>query len=174
MGKGKEDKIESIRLRLDKDLLERIDLVAGDRGRNRYILEAIEARLEGRLPPELLEVMRDLESLRDRVEHLEIAQSTSIYRSGLSDEVKNEICLDEVDRGILAHLLKHEGASTPELAEVILGDVSKRRTAHDRVSKINARAIEKFGKPILEHKRGIVKGKRSAWWLIEPDIVLAS
>lgn len=173
MSKRKEANVESIRLRLDKDLVKRIDMAAGDRGRNRYIQEAIEARLEGRLPPELLDVMRDLEELRDRVDHLEASQSTSIYRSGLSEEVKTGVCLDEIDRSILTHIVKHDGASTPELAEVVLGDESKRRTAHDRVAKINARAIEKFGKPILEHRRGIVKGKRGAWWLIEPDLVLA-
>ncbi|RLI53362.1 MAG: hypothetical protein DRO87_11735 [Candidatus Thorarchaeota archaeon] len=171
MSEKKEEHTTNIRLRLDRELLERIDIVAGEGGRNKYIEEAIVARLEGRLPPELLKVMREVEDLRERVALLESAKVVDTEVTTLPDKLKNEVCLDKLDRNIIAFILKNDGATTPELAEFVLGDVSKRRTVHARVTKINKRAIKKFGRPVLEYRKGFVKDKRGAWWISNPELV---
>ncbi|MGQ4912459.1 MAG: hypothetical protein ACP6KW_09845 [Candidatus Thorarchaeota archaeon] len=172
MSEKKEEHTTNIRLRLDRELLERIDIVAGEGGRNKYIEEAIVARLEGRLPPELLKVMREVEDLRERVALLESSKVDEVDTTiSFPDKLKNEVCLDKLDRNIITFILKNDGATTPELAEFVLGDVSKRRTVHARVTKINKRAIKKFGRPVLEYRKGFVKDKRRAWWISNPEVV---
>lgn len=163
----------SIRVRLEKSLLDRIDTVAGVGNRQRYIQESIEWRLDQELPPMVLELSEELTQLKSRVEHLERSQTTSVFLSELNSVAKEQICADDLDRRLLAFFVRYEGGTTPELAENLLGDTQKRRTILDRIDRLNNRSTAITGSPVLEYKKGYVKDKRGAWWLVDPASVLA-
>ncbi len=165
MSKEARNEIVSVRVRIPRDVLERIDLAAGPNGRQRFILESLLWRLDKEIPPVVLDLLDDVDELKLRVKHLEEARGTSIYRQDLTEEVRKEVCRDDLDRQILAYFLQHKGATTPELAEELLDDESKRRTIHDRISKLNENAEEILGTEILEFERGERAGKRGAWWI---------
>ncbi len=172
MSKTAKRKEISIRVRLAKETLERIDLLVGSNGRQKFIADAIAWRLDQDVPPVMLEMIDDIDALKDRVTHLEKIQSTSYYIGRLSDEVKSKVCRDDLDRRLLAYLLQHEGATTPELARSLLRSNGKRRTVLGRIDKLNQRARTVLGVRILEHERGIVKGKRGAWWLVNTEKIV--
>jgi len=172
MSKKKDDSAVSIRVRIEKDHLDRIDQIAGERGRQRFIHDAILGRLDEELPPVMFDLIRDVDDLKARVTFLESSKSASIHLSELNDVARNELCLDEVDRKLLAYFIKNEGATTPELAENILGGRDKRRTVLDRIDKLNDRAKKLFDTAILEYKKGLVNNKRGAWWITNIDLVV--
>lgn len=155
----------SIRLRIDKHLLDRIDQIAGERGRQRFIHDAIVWRLDEELPPVVYDLVQEVQELRLRVEHLESSGTTSYHLGELNDVARDELCNDELDRKLLAYFIKNEGATTPELANVLLGNREKRRTILDRIDRLNNRSQKLFGSPVLEYKKGFVKDKRGAWWI---------
>jgi len=163
----------SIRVRLEKSLLDRIDTVAGAGNRQRYIQESIEWRLDQELPPMVLELSDELTQLKGRVEHLERSQTTSVFLSELNSTAKDQICADDLDRRLLAFFVRNEGGTTPELAEHLLGDTQKRRTILDRIDRLNNRATAIVGSPVLEYKKGYIKNKRGAWWLVDSALILA-
>ena len=129
MSKKKKPKMISIRFRLDKSLLDRIDQIAGERGRQRYIRDAIVWRLDEELPPVVYDMVQEVQELRKRVEHLESSRATSVHLGELNDVARDELCSDELDRKMLVYFIKNEGATTPELAHDLLGNREKRRTA---------------------------------------------
>jgi len=164
----KSDKV-SIRLRFDRETLDRIDELVGESGRQRFIREAVLGRLDEDLPPVLYELMEEVRQLSSRVDYLEELRNTSVFRGELNEIIKTRVCRDELDRKILAHILQHRGATSPELAETLLKNSNKRRTIVDRISKLNQRAQSELGHEILHHERGERDGKRGAWWAIDPD-----
>jgi hypothetical protein len=172
MSKKDANEAISIRLRLEKSLLDRIDMAAGERNRQRYIHEAIEWRLDQELPPMFLELSEEITQLKHRVEHLEKSQATSVFLGNLNQTTKEQVCADDLDRKLLAFIIRNEGGTTPELAEHLLGDAQKRRTILDRIDRLNNRAIETLGSPVLEYKKGFVKDKRGAWWLVDSASIL--
>ncbi|MHA3962042.1 MAG: hypothetical protein AM325_000765 [Candidatus Thorarchaeota archaeon SMTZ1-45] len=165
MSKKKQHEFVSIRFRIDKELLERIDQIAGERGRQKYIHDAILWRLDEELPPIVYDLIKDVDELKNRVKHLESIGSTSFQLGELNDIARNELCNDELDRKLLAYFIRNEGATTPELAKYLLGSADKRRTILDRIDRLNGRAQSLFGTPILDYKKGFVKHKRGAWWI---------
>ncbi len=171
MNMGKK-KVESIRLRLEKDLLDRIDQIAGERGRQRFIHDAILGRLDEELPPVVYDLIREVDDLKARVTFLESVKSAGVRLSELNDIARNELCLDEIDRKLLAYFIRHEGATTPELAEDALDKQVNRRTVRDRIVKLNNRSTKLFGKPILEFQKGLVNNKRGAWWITNIELVV--
>ncbi len=156
----------SIRIRLDQKTLDLIDELAGANGRQRFIRNAILWRLDEELPPMLMELAEEIDQLKTRVGHLETEQSTSVFLDELNDLTKTKVCRDDLDRKLLAYFLQHEGATTPELALALTGSQGKRRTILDRLDKINERAKSILGVEIVMHRKGIIKGKRGAWWLV--------
>ena len=172
MSKKKKPKMVSIRFRIDKSFLDRIDQIAGERGRQRYIHDAIVWRLDEELPPVVYDLMQEVQELRLRVEHLESTSSTSFHLGELNNVARDELCTDELDRKMLVYFIKNEGATTPELAKGLLGDSTKRRTILDRIDRLNERAKKLFGTPILEYKKGFVKDKRGAWWIVGLDHII--
>ncbi|NHJ13628.1 MAG: winged helix-turn-helix domain-containing protein [Candidatus Thorarchaeota archaeon] len=152
----------SIRLRLEPELLERIDKLAGERGRQRFIEESIIWRLDQELPPYIMEMIVDVNQLKERVAHLENMQSTSSFLAELNAVATTQVCRDQLDRNILEYFLKNDGATTPELAKNLS---SNRRTVLDRIAKLNERALSLIGVEVLRYEKGILKGKRGAWWL---------
>lgn len=171
MNPARKEQTVSIRLRLEKETLDRIDGIVGERGRQRFIKDAILWRLDQEIPPVVFELIKDVEQLQERVEHLEGIRSTSVYVGGMTDAMKTQICRDDLDRKIIAYFLQHEGASTPELAQKFLDDARKRKTIHRRLHNLNDRSERVLGSRILRYVKGEVKGKRDAWWLVEPDLV---
>jgi len=167
MSKKKRSGHTSIRIRLDSDLLEKIDKIAGDRGRQRFIIDAIQWRINEEIPPMVLELSEAIELLKKRVGHLEQTKTASIFYGGLNEVTKNEICTDDLDKKLLTFFIENEGGTTPELATALLGDSKKRRTILDRIDRLNKRARKLIGSPILEYKKGFVKDKRGAWWLVD-------
>jgi hypothetical protein len=172
MSKKKVSKTVSIRFRMDQSLLDRIDQIAGERGRQKYIHDAIVWRLDEELPPVVFDLIQDVEALKARVEHLESARATSVQLSELNDVARNELCSDELDRKLLAYFIKNEGATTPEIADGLLGDPEKRRTVLDRIDRLNKRAQQIFDAPVLVYKKGFVKNKRGAWWITDLENVI--
>ena len=159
----------NIRIRLDQKTLDRIDQLAGVNGRQKFIRAAILWRLDEELPPLLMELAEEINQLGTRVSHLETVQSTSVYLGELNDLTKTKVCRDDLDRNLLAYFLQHEGATTPELALALTGSQGKRRTILDRLDKINDRAKSILGVEIVVHRKGIVEGKRGAWWLVNAE-----
>ena len=172
MSKKKKPKMVSIRFRIDKSFLDRIDQIAGERGRQRYIHDAIVWRLDEELPPVVYDLVQEVQELRLRVEHLESTSTTSFHLSELNDVARDELCTDELDRKMLAYFIKNEGATTPELANNILGNRSKRRTILDRIDRMNERAKHLFGSAILKYQKGLVNNKRGAWWITNLELVV--
>ncbi|MFW9907998.1 MAG: hypothetical protein ACFFEF_05430 [Candidatus Thorarchaeota archaeon] len=173
MSRGPADENISIRLRLARETVERIDELVGEAGRPRFIRESIEWRLDEELPPAVFELMTEMRLLKARVEYLEKLRDTDVFRGELNEVVKLRVCRDELDRKIISHILQHRGATSPDLAETLLGDKSKRRTILDRISKLNKRAETELGHEILRHEHGELEGKRGAWWAINPDELLS-
>ncbi|MFW9919658.1 MAG: hypothetical protein ACFFED_08665 [Candidatus Thorarchaeota archaeon] len=170
MSKKKQERdTVSLRVRLPFEVIDRIDRLVGEAGRQKYIRDSVIARLEEELPPIVNEVLLELEDLKTRVSYLERIRDTSVYRGDLNESIKTKVCRDELDRKIIAHIIKSRGSTTPELAEQLLGDSQKRRTIHDRLEKLNKRAEKVLGNPILRYERGELDGKRGAWWAIDPD-----
>ena len=89
MSKKKKPKMISIRFRLDKSLLDRIDQIAGERGRQRYIRDAIVWRLDEELPPVMYDMVQEVQELRKRVEHLESSRATSVHLGELNDVARD-------------------------------------------------------------------------------------
>ncbi|MFW9808258.1 MAG: hypothetical protein ACFFE6_02665 [Candidatus Thorarchaeota archaeon] len=172
MSKKRKDSAVSIRLRIEKEVLDRIDQLAGERGRQRFIHEAILEKLDEELPPIMFDLIRDVDDLKARVTFLESSKSVSMHLSELNDIARNELCIDEIDRKLLAYFIKNEGATTPELAENILGSRSKRRTILDRIDRMNERAKHLFGSAILRYQKGLVNNKRGAWWITNLEFVV--
>ncbi len=173
MAKKKDEDSISIRLRIEKDLLNRIDMIAGERGRQWFISDAIKWRLDEELPPMFFELSDEIKQLKARVEHLETARQTNIFFGNLNDVVKKKICRDDLDQKLLSLFVETDGWTTPELAERLLDDIDKRRTILDRIDRLNSRAIEHIGKPILQYQKGFVHNKRGAWWLTDPSVILS-
>jgi len=159
----------SIRIRLSPELLQRVDRAAGEYGRQRFIRDAILSKLDEELPPIVNRLVDEVEELRARVKYLEEQQSASMYRDQLSSVTTRQICRDELDRKILTYFVQHKGATTPELAEELLGSESKRRTILDRIHRINDVAEEIVDSRILEYEKGLRNGKQGAWWLIDKN-----
>ncbi len=172
MSKKKVSKMVSIRFRMDQSLLDRIDQIAGERGRQKYIHDAVVWRLDEELPPVVFDLVQDVEALKARVEHLENARATSVQLSELNDVARNELCSDELDRKLLAYFIKNEGATTPEIADGLLGNSEKRRTVLDRIDRLNKRAHQLFDAPVLVYRKGFVKNKRGAWWITNLEHII--
>ncbi|MGM0686855.1 MAG: hypothetical protein ACQET3_07810 [Promethearchaeati archaeon] len=162
----------SIRIRLSPDLLQRIDRAAGERGRQRFIRDAILSKLDEDFPPIVNRLVDEVDELRTRVEYLEEQQSTSVYRDQLNSIADETICRDELDRKILTHFVQYEGATTPELAQELLGSESKRRTILDRIHRLNEAAKKETGSQVLEYEKGLRSGKQGAWWLINKSKIV--
>ena len=163
----------SIRLRLDRETIERIDELVGESGRQRFIREAVLERLDNDLPSVVYDLMEEMKQISARVEYLEDLRDTSVFRGELNEIIKTRVCRDELDRKLLAYILQFRGATTPELSEELLGTSEKRRTILDRIAKLNERAQSEIGHKILRHERGEQQGKRGAWWAIDPDELLS-
>ncbi len=165
MSPGERDKMVNIRLRLEEETLERIDRLVGERGRQDFIRNAVLSQLDQDLPPLLLDAIKELDELKKRVTRLEDVQSASVFFEQIPDVVRDQICLDDMDRELVAFFARMEGATTPEIAGALVGDDTKRRAILDRIDRINSRSAKVLGRPILRYRKGIWKGKRSAWWL---------
>lgn len=172
MSKKKDESATSIRLRIEKDLLDRIDQVAGERGRQRFIHNAILGRLDEELPPVVFDLIRDIDDLKARVTFLETSKSVGMQMRELNDVARIELCLDDIDRKLISFFVKNQGGTTPELAESILGARNKRRTVLDRIAKLNVRAKKLYGTELLEHQKGLFNDKRGAWWITNIDLVI--
>ncbi|NWF95085.1 MAG: hypothetical protein HXY34_02985 [Candidatus Thorarchaeota archaeon] len=161
----------SIRVRLEQALLDRVDRLVGERGRTKFIRDAVLWRLDQDYPPIVRELELEVQELKSRVEHLEASQATSLYSSSISESVEADLCRDHIDKGILVELLRREGVTTTELAELLLGSASRRTTILNRMNAINERARAKFGVDVARLEKGIVKGKRGAWWLTDRALI---
>jgi hypothetical protein len=73
-------------------------------------------------------------------------------------------CIDEIDHRIIDYLLTHEGATTPELAELLK---TNRWHVLSRLRKIQRRSKKQLGKSVVEYYAGEKMGKRKAWWIKE-------
>ena len=113
-----------------------------------------------------------IDELKARVDHLEQSQSSSLYLEQLNEIANTKVCRDDLDRQMLAYFIQHKGATTTDLAKALLGSTSKRRTILDRIDKLNKRATQILGVPILEHYKGIKENIRGAWWIVNADRVL--
>ncbi len=158
-------------MRLDNEIIQRIDALVGRAGRQRFIRDAVLWRLNRELPPIVLDLQEQMKQLQERVAHLESLHSPTELLSNLNEVTLRKVCRDDTDRKLLQYFVQHEGATTPELAEAILGSKDKRRTILDRIAGINRRAEEFLGSPILSLEKGVVRGKRGAWWLINTHLI---
>jgi hypothetical protein len=172
MNKKKGEGATSIRLRIEKDLVERIDQVAGERGRQKFIHDAIIGKLDEELPPIVFDLIRDIDDLKSRVAILETSKTVGIQMSELNEVARTELCLDDLDRKLVSFFVRNHGGTTPELAESILGSRSKRRTVLDRIARLNVRAKKLYGTELLEHQKGFVNDKRGAWWITNIELVI--
>ncbi len=172
MSKKKDDGAKSIRLRIKKEVLDRIDQIAGEGGRQRFIHDAILGRLDEELSPVVFDLIRDIDDLKARVAFLETSTPVGVQISELNKVARNELCLDDIDRKLVSFFVRNQGGTTPELAESILGGRNKRRTILDRIARLNVRAKKLYGKELLDYQKGLVNEKRGAWWITNVDLVI--
>jgi hypothetical protein len=71
-------------------------------------------------------------------------------------------CIDEMDHKIVDYLLSHQGATTPELAELLK---TNRWHVLNRLRRIQKRSKRQLGKSVVEYYSGEKMGKRKAWWI---------
>ncbi len=161
MSKKTSTKLVSIRVRLEPEIIVRIDLHAGESGRQQFIRDAILGRLDETVPPAVLDLIGTVEDLRERVKLLERAGASTMSLGPMSDDLKTKVCRDDFDRQILSFIIEHRGATTTDLERALGG---RRRTILDRIYKLNERAEKILGGPVLEHVKGEHKGKKGAWW----------
>lgn len=168
MNADSEDNEMIIRVRLDRAIVDRIDRMVGKSRRNQFVLEAVLWRLDLQdplsIPPTVVGLMEEVEELRKRVEYLESLHSSSVYDAELSQTIKTKVCRDSLDLQLLNHLLRNNGSTTNELAQAV-GKEGKRRTIYDRLMKLNERAIDILGEPIIHFERGRFQGKSNSWWI---------
>ena len=105
----------SLRVRFSQEAIDRIDRLVGEAGRQKYIRDAVIARLDGDIPPAVSELIVDVEDLKARVSYLEQLRDTNVFRGSLNEIVKMKVCRDELDRNLVVHIIKSRGATTPEL-----------------------------------------------------------
>ncbi len=172
MSKRTKDDLVSLRVRFPQDTIEHIDRLVGEAGRQKYIRDAVLARLDGDIPPAVNELILQVEDLKTRVSYLERLRDTNVYRGNLNETVKMKVCRDELDRNLVLYIISSRGATTPELAETLLGDSGKRRTILDRIAKLNERAKSEMGRPILSFEKGEHDGKRGAWWATDLESLM--
>ncbi len=172
MTRIQEDEVVSLRIRLSRTIVDRIDHLVGENGRQKYIRDSVAYRLDEELPPVVFELIDEVEQLKSRVGHLENEQATSVFNRQMNETAKTKVCRDEFDLKMLTYFLQHRGATTPELAEELLKDPNKRRTIVDRISKMNARAEEFIGVIILQFQKGEMDGKRGAWWIVNIENIV--
>ena len=172
MSKKKDDGAKSIRLRIKKEVLDRIDQIAGEGGRQRFIHDAILGRLDEELSPVVFDLIRDIDDLKARVAFLETSTPVGVQISELNKVARNELCLDDIDRKLVSFFVRNQGGTTPEIAESILGGRNKRRTILDRIARLNVRAKKLYGKELLDYQKGLVNEKRGAWWITNVDLVI--
>ncbi len=168
----KDKPTQSIRVRLDQDILERIDQLVGSHGRQRFIRDAVLWRLDQDYPPIIKELSERVDQLHARVESLERAQLTSPTRDRLNETLVSNICRDELDRKILMYFIQHTGATTIEIAQDLLGSESKRTTILNRINGMNERALKQFGSPLFILEKGMVHEKRGAWWIQDIEQIM--
>lgn len=172
MSKRIKDDLVSLRVRFSQEAIDRIDRLVGEAGRQKYIRDAVLASLDDDIPPAVSELIVEVEDLKTRVSYLEQLRDTNVFRGTLNEIVKMKVCRDELDRNLVVHIIKNHGATTPELAEDLLGDSGKRRTILDRIAKLNERAKNEMGHPILTFEKGEHDGKRGAWWATDLDSLM--
>ena len=172
MTRNPDDEVVSLRIRLSRNVVDRIDQLVGESGRQKYIRDSITYRLDEDLPPVVYELKDEVEQLKARVGHLENTQATSVFNRQMNEISRTKVCRDEFDRKMLTYFLQHRGATTPELAEELLKDSSKRRTIVDRISKMNGRAEEFLGVVVLQFQKGEMDGKRGAWWVVNIENIV--
>ena len=172
MKNGLEDEAVSLRIRVSKNVVDRIDLLAGINGRQKYIRDAIQWRLDQEIPPVVLELVDEVEQLKERVGHLESAQSTSFFNRQMNETTRTKVCRDDLDRNMLSYFLQHGGATTPILAKELLNAPDKRRTIADRITKLNERAEEHLGVVVLKFHKGEKDGLRGAWWIVNAEQIV--
>ena len=88
MAKKSRDDTVSIRLRLDRETIDRIDELVGESGRQRFIREAVLGRLNEELPPVIYELLEDVRQLTARVDYLEELRETSVFHGELNETIK--------------------------------------------------------------------------------------
>lgn len=172
MKNSSDDEAVSLRIRVSKNVVDRIDLLVGTNGRQKYIRDAIQWRLDQEIPPVVLELVDEVEQLKERVGHLETTQSTSFFNRQMNETTRTKVCRDDLDRNLLSYLLQHGGATTPTLAKELLDAPEKRRTIADRITKLNERAEEHLGVLVLKFHKGEKDGLRGAWWIINAEEIV--
>jgi len=134
--------------------------------RSEFLREAILEKLQ-RVPraDKLLELENRIRRLETEVsevkKHLAELEVLTFEEGKVNPHV---FCIDEMDHKIIDYLLSHEGATTPELAEVVK---TNRWHVLNRLRKIQRRSKKQLGKPVVEYYAGERMGKRKAWWIKE-------
>jgi DNA-binding Lrp family transcriptional regulator len=134
--------------------------------RSEFLREAILEKLQ-RIPrpDKILELEKKINRLETEI--LEIKKHLAELEVLTYEEGKvnpHVFCIDDIDHKIIDYLLTHEGATTPELAELLK---TNRWHILNRLRKMQKRSRKQLGKPIVEYYAGERMGKRKAWWIRE-------
>jgi DNA-binding Lrp family transcriptional regulator len=134
--------------------------------RSRFLREAILEKLQ-RIPrpDKILELEKKIGRLEAEIseikKHLAELEVLTYEEGRVNPHV---FCIDEMDHKIIDYLLTHEGATTPELAELLK---TNRWHVLNRLRRIQKRSKKQLGKPVVEYYAGEKLGKRKAWWIKE-------
>jgi DNA-binding Lrp family transcriptional regulator len=137
--------------------------------RSKFLREAILEKLQQiPRPDKILELEKRIGRLEAEIseikKHLAELEVLTYEEGKVNPHV---FCIDEMDHKIIDYLLTHEGATTPELAELLK---TNRWHVLNRLRKIQKRSRKQLGKPVVEYYAGEKLGKRKAWWIKEEFI----
>ena len=166
MGCTKMSKFKMVSAKIPEEVYKELILRVPEGERSEFLREAILEKLQQiPRPDRILELEQrigrlaaDVSEIKKHLAELEILA----YEEGKVNP--HVFCIDEMDHKIIDYLLSHEGATTPELAELLK---TNRWHVLNRLRKIQKRSRKQLGRPVVEYYAGEKMGKRKAWWIKE-------
>lgn len=159
----------TINIQIDKELLEEIDKRAGKKGRSAFIRQAILEYLNKGPDPEIERIWEEINLLKKRIAELEEIKQVPENVEYIDKSVITKVCRDKIDEHILKYLFEQQAATTQELEGVV--NLS-RRMILERLKNMAQKINGLYSTTIIEHKRELYKGKRQAWVIIKPRLLM--
>jgi Arc/MetJ-type ribon-helix-helix transcriptional regulator len=164
-------KLRIISAKIPEEVYKELVLRVPEGERSEFLREAILEKLQRvPRPDRILELQRKVDMLEAEIfrikKHLAELEVLTYEENKVNPHT---FCIDEMDHKIIDYLLDHEGATTPELADLLK---TNRWHVLNRLRKIQKRSKKQLGKPIVEYYAGKRMGKRKAWWIREELIQL--
>jgi len=164
MGCSKMSKFRMVSAKIPEEVYRELTLRVPEGERSEFLRAAILEKLQQiPRPDKILELEKRISKLEADISGIKKYLAELEVLTHEEGKVNPHVfCIDEMDHKIVDYLLSHEGATTPELAELLK---TNRWHVLNRLRKIQKRSRKQLGKPVVEYYAGEKMGKRKAWWI---------